>query len=98
MISFIRGYYVIVVEGVGLEQFLNHLIRNGISVYNVTRIKNTKMEFHIDRQDIKEFKNVYRGSKFDIKVKQKNWGPFLLSKEFISTKVCGFVLLFLYFY
>ncbi|WKK91903.1 sporulation protein YqfD [Clostridioides difficile] len=97
MISFIRGYYVIVVEGVRLEQFLNHLIRNGISVYNVTRIKNTKMEFHIDRQDIKEFKNVYRGSKFDIKVKQK-LGSLLLSKEFISTKVCGFVLLFLYFY
>ena len=82
MISFIRGYYVIVVEGVGLEQFLNHLIRNGISVYNVTRIKNTKMEFHIDRQDIKDFKNVYRGSKFDIKVKQKTGVPFIIKRVY----------------
>ncbi|AXU65169.1 sporulation protein YqfD [Clostridioides difficile] len=97
MISFIRGYYVIVVEGVGLEQFLNHLIRNGISVYNVTRIKNTKMEFHIDRQDIKEFKNVYRGSKFDIKVKQKTGVPFIIKRVYKHKGmwICALVSLFL---
>lgn len=96
MISFIRGYYVIVVEGVGLEQFLNHLIRNGISVYNVTRIKNTKMEFHIDRQDIKEFKNVYRGSKFDIKVKQKTGVPFIIKRVYKHKGmwICALVSLF----
>ena len=63
MISYIRGYYVITVEGVAVEKFLNHLMRNGIKVYNVKRISNTKIEFNLDREDIKSFKNVYRGTK-----------------------------------
>ena len=42
MISYIRGYYVITVEGVAVEKFLNHLMRNGIKVYNVKRISNTE--------------------------------------------------------
>ena len=36
MISYIRGYYVITVEGVSVERFLNHLMRNGIKVYMKT--------------------------------------------------------------
>ena len=39
MISYIRGYYVIIVEGVSVEKFLNHLMRNGIKVYNVKSLK-----------------------------------------------------------
>ncbi len=54
------------------------------------------MEFHIDRQDIKEFKNVYRGSKFDIKVKQKL--GFLYYQRVYKHKgmwICALVSLFL---
>ena len=61
MISYIRGYYVITVEGVSVERFLNHLMRNGIKVYNVKKISSTKIEFNLERGDIKKFKNVYRG-------------------------------------
>ena len=56
MISYIRGYYVITVEGVSVERFLNHLMRNGIKVYNVKKISSTKIEFNLDREDIKAFK------------------------------------------
>ena len=47
MISYIRGYYVITVEGVSVERFLNHLMRNGIKVYNVKKISSTKIEFNL---------------------------------------------------
>ena len=47
VISFIRGYYTIVVEGLDTESFLNYLIRNKIYVYNVNRIEKTKIEFKI---------------------------------------------------
>lgn len=80
MISYIRGYYVITVEGIGTEQFLNHLIRNKINVYNVTRKSNTKIQFHVDRQDIKLFKQIYKSSKFEIKVKQKTGIPFVMRR------------------
>lgn len=80
MISYIRGYYVITVEGIGTERFLNHLIRNKINVYNVTKISNTKIQFHVDRQDMKLFKQVYKGSNFEVKVKQKTGIPFIMKR------------------
>lgn len=58
MISYIRGYYVITVEGIGTERFLNYLIRNNINVFNVTRISSTKIQFCIDRSDIRELKKL----------------------------------------
>ncbi len=80
MISYIRGYYIISVEGIGIERFLNHLIRNNIRVYNVNRISNTKIEFYIEREDMKSFKQAYRGSNFEVKVKQKTGIPFILKR------------------
>ena len=47
---------MISIEGINIEKFLNILIRNKINIYDVKRINNTKMEFKVDRKDIKEFK------------------------------------------
>ena len=80
MISYIRGYYVITLEGVEIERFLNYLIRNDINVYNVGRISSTKIQFCVDREDMKRFKNAYRGSNFKIKVKQKTGIPFIIKR------------------
>ncbi|MGL5312881.1 MAG: sporulation protein YqfD [Peptostreptococcaceae bacterium] len=97
MISYIRGYYVITVEGIGVERFLNHLIRNGIKVYNVNKISNTKIEFCVDRQDMKNFKQAYRGSNYEIKVKQKTGMPFILKRIYKHKGmwICAIVSLFL---
>jgi len=97
LISYIRGYYSITVEGTSVERFLNHLMRNGIKVYNVKRISNTKIEFNLDREDMREFKNVYRGSNFQVKIKQSTGLPFIL-KRIYKNKVmwiCGVISLFL---
>ncbi|MGL4913638.1 MAG: sporulation protein YqfD [Romboutsia sp.] len=97
MISYIRGYYIITVEGIGTERFLNHLIRNKINVYNVTRISNTKIQFYVDRHDIKEFKQVYKGNNFDIKVKQKTGIPFIAKRiyKYKGMWICAIVSLVL---
>ena len=71
MISYIKGYYVITVEGVGTERFLNHLMRNNVNVYNVTRISNTKIQFCVDRSDMSDFKKAYRVGSFQSMVYQK---------------------------
>ena len=80
MISYIRGYYVITVEGIGTERFLNYLIRNNINVFNVTRISSTKIQFCIDRSDIRELKKAYRGNDFEIKIKQNTGIPFIAKR------------------
>lgn len=80
MISYIRGYYVISIEGINIEKLLNTLIRNKINIYDVKRINSTKMEFKVDRKDFKEFKKIYRNSKFEVKVKQHIGLPFLAKR------------------
>ncbi|MGL5693505.1 MAG: sporulation protein YqfD [Peptostreptococcaceae bacterium] len=97
MISFIRGYYVITVEGIGTERFLNYLIRNNIHVYNVTRISDTKIQFHIDREDMKNLRKAYRGSNFDIKVKQKSGVPFIAKRiyRYKGMWICAIISLIL---
>ncbi|SFI97160.1 similar to stage IV sporulation protein [Terrisporobacter glycolicus] len=77
MISFIRGYYTIVVEGLDTESFLNYLIRNKIYVYNVNRMEKTKIEFNIDRENFKRLKKIHRSNKFNIKVKKQTGIPFI---------------------
>ena len=77
MISYIRGYYTVTIEGINIEKFLNTLIRNKVDVYDVKRISNTKIEVKVDKKSIKRFKNIYRSSKFEIKIKQKTGLPFL---------------------
>ncbi|MDU3336024.1 sporulation protein YqfD [Paraclostridium bifermentans] len=77
MISYIRGYYVVTIEGINTEKFLNTLIRNKVNVYDVKRISNTKIELKVDRKSIRALKSIYRGSKFEVKIKQKTGLPFL---------------------
>ena len=97
MISYIRGYYTITVEGISVERFLNHLMRNGIKVYNVNKISSTKIEFNLERENIKEFKNVYRGSNFQVKIKQSTGIPFILRRIYKNKGmwICGAISLFL---
>lgn len=85
MISYIRGYYVITVEGINTENFLNTLIRNRVNVYDVKRISNSKLQFKVDRKDMKTFKNIYKNSKYEVKVKQKMGVPFLAKRIYKQT-------------
>ncbi|MDU1454212.1 MAG: sporulation protein YqfD [Paeniclostridium sordellii] len=85
MISYIRGYYVITVEGINTEKFLNTLIRNRVNVYDVKRISNSKLQFKVDRKDMKTFKNIYKNSKYEVKVKQKMGVPFLAKRIYKQT-------------
>lgn len=80
MISSIRGYYTIIVEGLDTESFLNYLIRNKIYVYNVNRINKTKIEFSINRDNFRQLKKIHRSNKFSIKVKRQTGIPFIVKR------------------
>ena len=80
MISFIRGYYTVTVEGLDTESFLNYLIRNKIYVYNVNRMEKSKIQFNIDRNNYKKLKKIHRSNKFKIKVKKQTGIPFITKR------------------
>ena len=80
MISFIRGYYTVTVEGLDTESFLNYLIRNKIYVYNVNRMEKSKIQFNIDTNNYKKLKKIHRSNKFKIKVKKQTGIPFIAKR------------------
>ncbi|MGL5642181.1 MAG: sporulation protein YqfD, partial [Paraclostridium sp.] len=88
---------MITVEGINTEVFLNTLIRNKVNVYEVKRLSNAKLEFKVDRKDIKTLKNIYRNSKYDVKVKQNMGMPFLARRIYKHKGmwICAIISLFL---
>lgn len=80
--NYIKGYYTLIIEGIDTEKYLNFICRNKIPVYNVKRINNTKIEFCIDRKNLKKLKNIYRGHKFEVKIKQKTGVPFFIKRMY----------------
>ena len=58
MINYIKGYYVLVVEGIDTEKYLNFICKNRVPIYNVKRIDKTKVEFSVSRSDLKKIKNI----------------------------------------
>ena len=59
MINYIKGYYVLVVEGIDTEKYLNFICKNRVPIYNVKRIDKTKVEFSVSRSDLKKIKNMH---------------------------------------
>lgn len=100
MINYIKGYYVIIIEGIDTEKYLNLVCKNKISIYDVNRISNTKIEFKIPRRDLKKIKAIYKGNKFEVKIKKKTGIPFLAIRIYkhkvmlISSFISLFLLLF----
>ncbi|WP_455542302.1 sporulation protein YqfD [Intestinibacter sp.] len=82
MINYIKGYYVLIVEGIDAEKYLNFICKNKVSIYNVKRINNTRVEFSVSRSNFKKIKNIYRGNKFEVKIKQKTGIPFLAKRVY----------------
>ena len=98
MISYIRGYYVVVIEGIELERFLNHLSRNNIRLYNIKREK-LSIECCIDREDFKKFKKIHKNNNYKIKIKQKVGLPFIAiriykNKVMLISAILSFFILF----
>ena len=99
MISYIRGYYVVVIEGIELERFLNHLSRNNIRLYNIKREK-LSIECCIDREDFKKFKKIHKNNNYKIKIKQKVGLPFIAiriykNKVMLISAILSFFIFFI---
>ena len=45
MINYIKGYYVLVVEGIDTEKYLNFICKNRGPIYNVKRIDTLLMDY-----------------------------------------------------
>jgi similar to stage IV sporulation protein len=79
-IEFYSGIVSVKVSGKGIERFINKLIRNGITIWNVKRHGTETVFFNVKLRDITQLRMAARNCGCKIRFQQRIGFPFLLKK------------------
>ncbi|MFD1018798.1 sporulation protein YqfD [Thalassobacillus hwangdonensis] len=88
---FLKGTVTMIVEGEYPEFFLNRCSINGIKIWNLKRISDTKVEATIFLTDLKQIKALRKGFSYKVRLKSGQGIPFLFGR-FKSKKPLWFAL------
>ena len=91
-LSYLIGYVRIIVEGYYIERFINICTNNKITIWNLKRDKNVRLELNVRLQDFKDILKIAKKTKCKVKIKSKKGIPFLLHK-YRKRKIFAFFLL-----
>ena len=78
--NYIIGYIRISVEGYYIERFINICRNNKITIWNLKRDKNVKLELNIGIRDLKKVAKIAKQTKFKLKITRKRGLPFVFNK------------------
>ena len=93
-LSYLLGYVRITVEGYYIERFINICTSNKVTIWNLKRDKNVKLELNVRLQEFKEILKIAQKTKCKVKIKNKKGIPFILHK-YRKRKIFAFFLLIL---
>lgn len=80
LFNYIIGYIRISVEGYYIERFINICRNNKITIWNLKRDKNVKLELNIGIRDLKKVAKIAKQSKCKMKILRKKGMPFLFNR------------------
>lgn len=80
LFSYLIGYVRLTVEGYYIERFINICTTNKITIWNLKRDKNVRLDLNVRIQDFKEVLKIAKKTKCKVKIKNKKGLPFLLHK------------------
>lgn len=78
--NYIIGYIRISIEGYYIERFINICRNDKITIWNLKRDKNVKLELNMGIKDIKKVAKIARQTKCKIKITRKRGLPFIFNK------------------
>lgn len=78
--SFIFGYVRISIEGYYIERFINICRNKKITIWNLKRNGEIKLDFNIGINDFKKVTKIAKQTKCKIKIKRKRGLPFIFNK------------------
>lgn len=76
--NFLRGYAIIVVEGLKIERFINMAISNGIYIWDIKKTSYTSISAKIGLENFGRMREIVRRTDSSIEIKDKRGFPFLL--------------------
>lgn len=80
MLSYVLGYLKLSVEGYYIERFINICRNNKITIWNLKRDKNVKLELNIGIRDLKKIAKIAKQTKCKLKITRKRGLPFVFNK------------------
>ena len=78
--NYIIGYIRISIEGYYIERFINICRNEKITIWNLKRNKNVKLELNIARKDLKRVAKIAKQTKCKMKITRKKGLPFIFNK------------------
>lgn len=80
LFNYIIGYIRISIEGYYIERFINICRNNKITIWNLKRDKNVRLELNIGIKDLKKIAKIAKKTKCKMKILKKKGLPFFLNK------------------
>ena len=80
LFNYIIGYIRISLEGYYIERFINICRNNKITIWNLKRNKNVRLELNIGIKDLKKVVKIAKQTKCKMKILKKKGVPFFLNK------------------
>ena len=78
--NYIIGYIRISIEGYYIERFINICRNNKITIWNLKRDKNVKLELNVGIKDLKRVAKIAKQTKCKMKITKKKGLPFLFNR------------------
>ena len=78
--NYIIGYIRISIEGYYIERFINICRNEKITIWNLKRNKNVKLELNIAIKDLKRVAKIAKQTKCKMKITRKKGLPFIFNK------------------
>lgn len=80
LLNYIIGYIRISIEGYYIERFINICRNNKITIWNLKRDKNVKLELNIGIRDLKKIAKIAKQTQCKLKIIKKRGIPFIFNK------------------
>ena len=80
LLSYIIGYLVIEIEGYYIERFINICKSRNVTIWNLKRKEDIKLQFKARIQDFRELIKIAKKTRCKLKIKNKKGVPFLFHK------------------
>lgn len=96
LLNYIIGYIRITIEGYYIERFINISRKNKITIWNLKRDKNVKLELNVGIKDLKKVAKIAKQTQCKLKIIKKRGIPFIFNK-YKKRKIFLAFLIFLIF-
>lgn len=76
--NYLRGYAIIIVEGLKIERFINMAISNGIYIWDIKKLSYTSISARIGLENFNKMREIVRRTDSSITIQEKRGLPFLI--------------------